>query len=120
MSNNSTVIDSFMQAWGRLDLDAIMDHFAADAAYANIPMGPPHVGKPAIRAFIESFLGATSEINFMVHHQVEGAGGIVMNERTDILVMDGKRVELPVMGVFEFQGGKISAWRDYFDMAAFS
>jgi limonene-1,2-epoxide hydrolase len=24
------------------------------------------------------------------------------------------------MGVFEFQGGKISAWRDYFDMGGFS
>ena len=43
-----------------------------------------------------------------------------MNERTDILVMDGKRVELPVMGVFELEGGKIRGWRDYFDMSAFA
>ena len=65
-------------------------------------------------------MGTTSEINFIVHNQVEGADGIVMNERTDILQMGDNRVELPVMGVFELQGGKISAWRDYFDMASFA
>jgi limonene-1,2-epoxide hydrolase len=120
VAGNSDIIDNFMKAWGALDLEAVMDQFTEDAVYANVPMGPPNVGKPAIRAFIEGFLGSTTEINFIVHHQVEGASGIVMNERTDILVMAGNRVELPVMGVFEFKGGKISAWRDYFDMAAFA
>ena len=120
MSGNSEIIDSFMQAWGSRDLEAIMAHFAEDAAYANVPMGPPHVGKPAILAFIEGFIGSASEINFIVHNQVEGANGVVMNERTDILAFEGNRVELPVMGVFEFEGDKIKAWRDYFDMAQFS
>jgi limonene-1,2-epoxide hydrolase len=120
MPSNADIITGFMKAWGELDLDKIMDHFTEDAAYANIPMGPPNVGKEAIRAFIEGFMGTTTEINFIVHNQVEGADGIVMNERTDILQMGDNRVELPVMGVFEFQGGKISAWRDYFDMGGFS
>jgi limonene-1,2-epoxide hydrolase len=120
MPSNSDLIDGFMQAWRDLDLDAIMNHFTEDAAYANIPMGPPNIGKADIRAFIEGFLGTTTEINFIVHHQAEGANGIIMNERTDVLVMEGKRVELAVMGVFELQDGKIKAWRDYFDMAAFS
>ena len=120
MATNSDIIDSFMRAWNSLDVDAVMDHFTDDAAYANVPMGPPHVGKAAIRKFIDSFMGATTAINFTVHHQVEGANGIVMNERTDVLQMGDKRVELPVVGVFEFRDGKISAWRDYFDMGAFS
>ena len=120
MANNAHTVDGFMRAWDNLDLDAIMDHFTEDAAYANMPMGPPHVGKAAIRAFIEGFLGDTTEIDFVVHHQVEDASGIVMNERTDKLVMGGRTVELPVMGVFEFSGGKISAWRDYFDMGGFA
>jgi limonene-1,2-epoxide hydrolase len=42
-----------------------------------------------------------------------------MNERTDRLKMNGSWVELPVMGVYEFRDGKISAWRDYFDMGPF-
>lgn len=120
MSGNAAVTDSFIKAWCDRDLDAIMDHFTDDAAYANVPMGPPHVGKPAIRAFVEGFIGSATGIEFVVHHQVEGADGVVMNERTDILDLGGNHIELPVMGVFEFRDGRISAWRDYFDMGAFA
>lgn len=31
----------------------------------------------------------------------------------------GKAVKLPVTGVFELDGGRIKAWRDYFDMQMF-
>ena len=120
MASHAAIVDSFMQAWNTRDVDAVMDHFSEDAAYANVPMGPPHVGKADIRAFIDGFIGMATSIEFVVHNQVEGADGVVMNERTDILELDGKKIELPVMGVFEFSDGKISAWRDYFDMAAFA
>ena len=120
MSNNAAITTSFIKAWCDRDLDAIMDHFTEDALYTNIPMGPPNVGKSNIRAFIEGFIGTTAEINFIVHNQVEGTDGIVMNERTDKIDLAGKLIELPVMGVFEFTDGKICAWRDYFDMAAFT
>ena len=34
---------------------------------------------------------------------------------------DGKRsFDLPVLGVFEFENGKITAWRDYFDLKTFT
>lgn len=48
------------------------------------------------------------------------SGNVVMNERVDTLSMGGNEVALPVMGVFEIEDGKIRAWRDYFDMAAFT
>jgi limonene-1,2-epoxide hydrolase len=32
----------------------------------------------------------------------------------------GKDVAVPVMGTFEISDGKISAWRDYFDLATFA
>ena len=45
------------------------------------------------------------------------AGNLVINERIDTMVTrDGKKSDLPVVGVFELRGGKICAWRDYFDM----
>jgi limonene-1,2-epoxide hydrolase len=120
MSNNSDIITGFNQAWSNRDLDAIMDYFTEDAAYTNIPMGPPNVGKANIRAFIEGFISSATELNFVVHNQVEGPDGIVMNERTDTLNFGGKVIELPVMGIYEFTDGKISAWRDYFDMTSFT
>ena len=48
------------------------------------------------------------------------AGNVVMNERVDIFQMGPKRIELPVAGVFEVNGGKIAAWRDYFDLATWT
>ena len=119
MSANDELIRNFINAWTRMDLDTIMDSFTEDAAYANIPMGPANVGKEAIRAFIDGFIGTCEEMEFIIHNQVD-EGALVMNERTDRIKMNGNWIELPVMGVYEIRDGKIAAWRDYFDMAMFS
>jgi limonene-1,2-epoxide hydrolase len=112
------IIRDFADAWGRGDIDAIVDAFADDAVYHNIPMAPLH-GKGDIRAFLDGFLGP-NEITFEIHHQLV-AGNVVMNERTDTLVMGGKTIPLPVCGIFELaDDGRIAAWRDYFDMAVFT
>ena len=43
-----------------------------------------------------------------------------MTERVDVFKLPDKSFELRVMGTFEVIGGKISAWRDYFDMQQFT
>ena len=118
MSDNDQLIKDFVAAWGSLNIDRIMDFFTEDAVYINIPMEPDNEGKAAIREFIEGFAGNCSSIEFVVHYQV-AAGNLVMNERTDKITMGDNTIELPVMGVFEITDGKISAWRDYFDMGPF-
>ncbi|MEM9879804.1 MAG: limonene-1,2-epoxide hydrolase family protein, partial [Pseudomonadota bacterium] len=48
-------------------------------------------------------------------------GNVVMTERIDRFALaSGAHIELPVMGIFEVEGDKITAWRDYFDLAQFS
>jgi limonene-1,2-epoxide hydrolase len=45
------------------------------------------------------------------------AGHAVLTERVDRLQVQGKPVEIKVMGTFELnEAGKITAWRDYFDL----
>ena len=119
MAGNSAIIDDFMAAWGAMDLDRIMSFFDTDAVYINMPMDPPNRGLEAIRAMIGGFLGMAQAVEFVVHHQAENtATGVVMNERTDRFhLQDGRWAALRVMGVFELRGGKILAWRDYFDLA---
>ena len=46
-----------------------------------------------------------------------GTGSTVLTERVDRFLMNGQPIALPVMGTFEVRGGKIAAWRDYFDLA---
>ena len=115
MSNSDTITD-FCASWAGQDLDAIMAFFTEDAIYHNIPIDPPNVGKEAIRATIEMFMAQPDSVTFEVHNQAETADGIVMNERSDSFHIGDHTIVLPVMGVFELSDGKISAWRDYFDM----
>ena len=114
--SNSDIVTAFCAAWAKRDLDSLMEYFSDDAVYHNIPMDPPNVGKEQIRAIIETFTTAPETIEFAVHHQAENADGVVMNERTDTFTFGDTTVALRVMGVFELTDGKISHWRDYFDM----
>jgi len=122
MSQNSAVIDDFVAAWKSMDLDKIMSFFTPDAVYINMPIEPASEGLEAIRKTIEGFIGMADQIEFVVKHTSENASGVVMNERVDRFHLKdgGKWVEAQVMGVFELEGGKIKAWRDYFDLAGFT
>jgi limonene-1,2-epoxide hydrolase len=49
-------------------------------------------------------------------HRSTVDGASVMNERTDALVLGPVRIQIAVCGVFEVHAGKITLWRDYFDL----
>ncbi len=117
-SEAEKVVSDFCQAFARRNLDEIMNFFSEDAVYHNIPMDPAR-GKAAIKVVINTFLPGSQSIEFKILHTAS-MGNVVMNERVDMFVMGGKHVQLPVAGVFEIRGGKIAAWRDYFDMAMFT
>jgi limonene-1,2-epoxide hydrolase len=120
MTTNSELVSEFISSWREKNAEKMLDYFAEDAVYINIPIDPPNVGKAAIRAVIGTFLDMAEALEFIVHHQAETVAGLVLNERTDRFLMNGKWVELPVMGIFELENGKIKAWRDYFDINQFT
>lgn len=111
------IVTRFCDSWKRRDADELMTFFTDDAVYHNVPLDPA-VGPEAIRATIDLFIGMAPEIRFEITRQL-AAGDVVMNERVDYLTVGDKTVALPVAGVFEVRDGKISVWRDYFDMATF-
>ena len=118
MSTNEDLIASFCSAWSRRDIDELLGFFTEDAVYHNMPMAPVE-GHDGIRAVMEFFVPGSEEIEFEILGRAS-AGATVFTERVDHFVMGGRKVDLPVAGVFEVRGGKIAAWRDYFDMAAFT
>ncbi|MDT5017487.1 MAG: limonene,2-epoxide hydrolase [Mycobacterium sp.] len=110
------VVTEFCKKWASPDPAELASYFTEDGVYHNIPMDPV-IGPAAIKEFIAGFTAAFDGIDFQVHHQTN-AGNVVMNERTDVMRRKGGgEVPLPVMGVFEVVDGKITNWRDYFDMA---
>ena len=72
----------------------------------------------AVAAAIGEFLSTVTSVDFRVDH-IAADGETVLTERVDVMEMQGKTVELPVMGTFEVRDGKIARWRDYFDMRTF-
>lgn len=113
--SNEQVVRDFCAAWTRKDAEELLGYFTEDAVYHNIPMPPVH-GKAAIREAFGFFLPLSDKVDWeMVNLAV--AGDVVFTERIDRFVLAGRDVALPVAGVFELEGGRIRAWRDYFDMA---
>jgi limonene-1,2-epoxide hydrolase len=112
------VVTEFCNAFPRKNIEELLAFFSDDAVYHNIPMEPAR-GKAAIKAAINTFLPGLKSIEFKILHTT-AAGNVVMNERIDILDTGSKKISLPVAGVFEVKNGKISAWRDYFDMQMYT
>jgi limonene-1,2-epoxide hydrolase len=112
------IVADFCKAVERKNIDEIMGYFTDDAVYHNMPMEPA-TGKNAIRATINSFLPGSDRIEFKILHTASN-GNIVFNERIDMFDIGEKRVEVPVAGMFEVRGGKITLWRDYFDLPTYT
>ena len=118
-SENLETVRQFCDAFSRRDPDEILDFFTDDAVYHNMPM-PPVQGKAGIKTVLDMFLKPSESVEFIILRIAEGEDGAVLTERLDKFALGGKNIELPVMGVFELTDGQIDAWRDYFDMAAWT
>jgi limonene-1,2-epoxide hydrolase len=115
MPNAEEVVRDFCAAASTRDPAVLRAFFSDDVVYHNIPMEPAE-GIDATMAVIDMFLGMCDALEFELHH-VASDGTTVLTERTDIFTIKGKSAPLPVMGAFQVVDGKITAWRDYFDMA---
>jgi limonene-1,2-epoxide hydrolase len=112
------IVNEFMARVVRMDLDAACELVSDDVEYDNVPMGKVY-GPDGIKGVLAQMVGMLDEVDWVIHRQV-AAGSLVLNERTDRFGKDGKWIELPVAGVFEVIDGRITLWRDYFDMTTFT
>jgi limonene-1,2-epoxide hydrolase len=110
---NDQLVRAFIAAWEQRDSDFIIGCLTEDAVYHSMPLSPI-VGKEAIAAWVRGFENIQPG-RLEVHHQIATAD-VVMNERTDRIVLNGHPVTLPITGVFEMHDGRIRAWREYFDL----
>ena len=114
MSEARELVLELIDAFNRIDLDAVIETFTEDAVYHNIPMEAAQ-GKAAIRSVLTQIMGDSEEVQWDVLN-IADEGRVVLTERLDKFKVNGVWAEIPVMGVFEVSDGKIAAWRDYFDL----
>jgi limonene-1,2-epoxide hydrolase len=118
MASNCDLVRDFISAWEARDVAGILSRMTHDAIYLNVGLSEAR-GHEAIRATITPFLQGANAVRWTITHIAETDSGVVLTERLDEFVMGGKTLSVPVMGAFEFEGGLISAWRDYFDLPGF-
>lgn len=105
---------AFATAWNVLDHAAIYALMAEDICYHNMPLKPVF-GREAVQAHLASW--PVDECEWEIRH-LAVAGNVVLTERVDRFRRGEERIVVPVMGAFEVQDGRITHWRDYFDMGA--
>ena len=108
------VVRAELGAWSRLDVDEIVSYFAADAVWDNVPLGAVS-GHDEIRKAVQGYVDRTTHGNIEILN-LAVADNVVLTERVDHFVWDGKQIHARVMGAFEVNADKITAWRDYFDV----
>lgn len=109
------VVRTFCDAFDGRDAEALRPWFTDDVVYHNIPLDPA-VGIDATIAFIDAFFGMCESMTIETVH-LAASGNVVLTERIDTFTIGDVVAPLPVMGTFEVRDGRISAWRDYFDLA---
>jgi limonene-1,2-epoxide hydrolase len=115
MTNTETV-RAFIDAWNANNIDAIVSFPRRRLPSQHSGRTRP-CGRKAVEQFIRS-LGPMDRVDWQLLSIAEN-GPKVLTERIDAFVINGRTVSLPVMGTFEIRGGKITAWRDYFDLATY-
>ena len=108
------------------DLDAVMDTFGTRASYDDEPWDEHHRDRDGVRAYYEQLLRAVPDLHIEPHRR-HVADDIVMLECTITgthegtwhgLPATGRRLTLPLCGVYTFDGGaKLAGERIYYDRA---
>lgn len=108
-------VNEFIRLVCAADLDGAAALCTDDVEYDNVPIGK-NIGHQAMKDFLAGMVNL-DQVEFIVHREA-ATGNVVMNERTDRFGKGDRVVDIAVTGVFEVNDdGKISLWRDYFDMA---
>ncbi len=115
--DNAHTVEVFLSALQDEDLDTADAQLDDNLVYQN-------VGFPTIRGrarTMKLFRRMQGKGRFEVKiHRIAVNGPVVLTERTDVLVVGPVRLQFWVCGVFEVSNGRITLWRDYFDMFDFS
>lgn len=111
-------VNRFIELLCSKDIAGACELVTADCEYDNVPMGK-QFGPEGIKALLGPMVGGLDEVEFVIHRQV-ASDSLVLNERTDRFRLGEKWLDLPVAGVFELVDGRISLWRDYFDLTTFN
>jgi limonene-1,2-epoxide hydrolase len=108
------VVETFLARLEAMDMDGVLALLADEVVYQNYPL-PADRGVDAVMKTLKRFTGLVREFRVETHNIAE-RDGVVLTERTDVLVGPLVYLDIRVNGTFRVEHGKIVLWRDYFDV----
>jgi limonene-1,2-epoxide hydrolase len=119
VADNVAKVRRVCESWATLTREEWQELMAPDVDYRNIPIeGDHHVGPDAVFEVLSRF-SRSWHVALRVD-TIVGDERAVLTERTEHFehrAGSKPTFDLPVMGAVELKDGKITAWRDYFDLA---
>jgi limonene-1,2-epoxide hydrolase len=115
MANAEAIVREFCTVVSKRDVELVRPLFGDGVVYHNVGM-EPSAGLADVLANLEGQWAMFDVYEFEIVH-LSVSGDTVLTERVDTIGSGGARWPLPVMGAFDVEDGKITAWRDYFDAA---
>ena len=107
------VVTTFLAALAGKDLEGAGDLLDEAVVYTNVGL-PTLRGRRAVVRALGLLDRPGCRFEVYVHAQAE-SDGVVLNERTDVIVLGPVRLQFWVTGRFDVRGGRITLWRDSFD-----
>lgn len=111
--SNEEVVRRFLALWATRDIQAMVECFAEDCVYDNVPDKKPMVGRAALRHWLEMVHQHITNIEVEILHMAS-AGDWVLCERIDDHIHGEHHMPLPVMGAIQVVDGRIKVLRDYY------
>lgn len=115
---NTATVEKFLHALRDKDFATMESLMADDIVYENY--GYTRIrGARRISGLFRGMQRPSLGFDVKFHRNV-AEGDSVLNERTDALIFGRLRILIGVCGVFEVRDGRITLWRDYFDIIDFT
>ena len=106
------LLEKFLAAFNRHDLDAIMECFADDCVFymprGEAPRGDRYAGKAAVRAGLATRFAGIPDVHYGEDRHWAGDDFGVSEWTLTGTSVSGKRLHVRGMDLLEFDGGKIT------------
>jgi steroid delta-isomerase-like uncharacterized protein len=114
------VVERFAEAFNRRDVDGLLDCFTEDATYRDLFYGP-HAGRAVLRGMFERMFREGRDYRWQMDaivvdaHRAAAEWTFSYTATAAVPRSEGRRVRFSGMSIFDLEGGRARAYREYAD-----
>jgi limonene-1,2-epoxide hydrolase len=117
MTSKLEIVNAVMQANMDQDDEQFLGYLTDDIEYHYHMGSRPLLGKEWVQKFLNKYREITADVKWQILRHAETENELFVEGYEEYLdTRTNEIIAHPYMGIFEFRDGKISGWRDYFEM----